>query len=168
MRKVLSGILILVFLFNIGGYYLWFSVLQLRIQEEVIKEMKKGLKEEDLCLVIADLNSEQEIKWIKPGREFRYHGEMYDVVKIKIRNQKKYLYCINDVKEKLLINRFHKNHNQTKELEKKSKIAFGLKYIPEQIQSKTFNELSDMKFPVPMNYYKSAFIEIYTPPPKVT
>jgi hypothetical protein len=65
MRKYTSILLLNIFLFNIGGYYLLFSILQFSIQQEIEQEISKNLKDQDLILITASANNEADIAWIK-------------------------------------------------------------------------------------------------------
>ena len=88
MRKYLSLILLIVVLFAGEGWYLSFIYLQHTVREEAEYEIRKGLKDEDLTLIVVTPGREQEITWTKKDREFRYRGSMYDVVRIKVREGK--------------------------------------------------------------------------------
>ena len=84
-------------------------------QKDVIKEkILSQLKEEELQVI--SLTDNKEIFWEEKGEEFLYNGEMYDVVKTKTVNGKVMLYCINDKKEKALIDKYNlvtKNNSST-------------------------------------------------------
>jgi hypothetical protein len=166
MRKPLSLLLTLIFLFNIGGYYLWFTVQQKKINEAVELQIRNGLKKEDLTLVIVPQNDENRVTWIKPAKEFRLNGEMYDVVFSKTEGQSNYYYCIIDSKEKQLIANFHRAHGSKKENDKKNKNSLSDRYIPRQ------NSLTNNNFPVRINYQiltiaiASNILKIPSPPPK--
>ena len=164
MRIYISTILILVILFNIGGYYLIFCAKQYIIQREIKQEIRKGLKDEDLSLIIVSNNDETGMCWTEPNKEFEYKGEMYDVVRIKINNQKRYYYCINDVKEKKLIVDFYKNHSSKKE-EKNIKRTLNDTYFAQQYYLMSHIIASDFHFKFDF-LYKSNFVEDLTPPPK--
>ncbi len=167
MRKLISITLVFTFLFNIGGYYLWFSVIQYGIQKEIRGEIAAGVKDEDLTLIVISDNEESEIIWIKPNKEFRYNGEMYDVVKIKDLPGKKQYYCINDTKEEQLIAAFDKTHNTKKESEKKVKRTFNYSFY---LQPSIINKLVypiGFTFPPINNFYTSSATEIHSPPPKL-
>ena len=97
--------------------------MQYKIQKEVKQKIRKGLRDEDLSIIVVSVNDESEINWIKPQKEFRYKGEMYDVVNIKIENQKKYYYCIWDVKEKQLIANYNKTNNNKQNKERIKRIS---------------------------------------------
>ena len=54
---------------------------------------------ENLLIKIAVQENTANIQWEEEGKELRLQGEMYDVVKEKMENGKKYLFCISDKKE---------------------------------------------------------------------
>jgi hypothetical protein len=167
MRKCISFILLVIFLFNVGGYYLWFSVKQNNVQKEIRNEIRKGLKESELTLIIVNINNQEGICWVKAGKEFRYKGDFYDVVKKKIKNQKLCYYCINDKKEQILISNFNKSHNSKKETEKKLKRAFSTNNYFSTRYFLTNNLYStDIKYPDLDYNNKSQIIKIPSPPPR--
>ncbi|NPA44194.1 MAG: hypothetical protein GXO49_01535, partial [Chlorobi bacterium] len=100
MKKSISLILLIVILLVSNGYYLYFKYLQNNIQKEMKQVVKSGLSEKDFSVIVVSEENEKEIIWIKKNKEFRYKGFMYDIVKTKQLNNKKYYYCINDIKEK--------------------------------------------------------------------
>jgi len=166
MRKYIALLIVPVFLFNIGGYYLWFSVLQHNLQQEIGQEIREGIKDKDLTLITVPLNDEAGISWIKPNKEFRYKGEMYDVVKIQVQHQKKLYYCMNDSKEKQLLADFNKTHNTKKDSEKKLKRSFTYNFYFQQVTSvKNFSAI-DIPFASIHILYKPGAIDIHSPPPK--
>ncbi|HEX7904937.1 MAG TPA: hypothetical protein VF487_13765 [Chitinophagaceae bacterium] len=92
-------------------------------QKEAIKEKILGqLKEEELEII--SLN-DQNIHWEEEGKEFFLNGEMYDVVITKTMDGKVMLYCINDKKEKSLIDNYNLNTKNNSSPDKKSKRGFG-------------------------------------------
>ncbi len=167
MRKLVFILLTSVFLFNTGGYYLWFSVLKQNIHKEIRQEIEKGLKEKDLSLIIVSESNKTGICWTKPDKEFKYKGEMYDVVKVKIKNQKKYYYCINDSKENRLIAHFDKSKNARKRIEKIVKRTHN-PYFPLQFSLSTNNYASNFRYVSIDIFYSSNIVDTLSPPPKST
>ena len=164
MKKLISVGILCIFLYNIGGYYLWFSILQTNIQNEIEEEIEAGSKNEDLALIIVPADNDQGICWIKPNKEFRYKGEMYDVVKIKNLPGKRYYYCLNDKKEKQLIAGFDKTHNTKKESEKRFKQNFSFYFEQFTIPKKVYP--IELTFSNIGNLYTSNIISTLFPPPK--
>jgi hypothetical protein len=165
IRKYLSAIVLMFFLFNIVGYYLWFHYVKYSIQNEVRQEIREGMADKDLTLITVPLNDESGICWIKAGKEFTFRGEMFDVVKIKISNDKKYLYCINDSKEKKLISDFSKNHESDQKA-KKLLSSFSYIYILQQGAFLNILVSSDHNFYIKSYNTASVVSEVNSPPPK--
>jgi len=140
--------------------------MQYQAQQEIQHEIKKGLKEKDLSLIVVPVNNEKDIFWVKPGKEFRYRGAMYDVVKTRIAGQKKYYYCINDVQEKQLIVRFNKNHKQKEQAARRLKRNQSNKYFPEKYSLCTNFTNFDFSFAEYSSHYKSIITVVSSPPPK--
>ena len=169
IKRLSTGILIIVFLFNSGGYYFCFRYYQHSINREVKHMIRNGLSDNQLSDINIPYQAKKQkeieklcgICWIKPGKEFSYKGQMYDVVKTTIKNGQKHYFCINDKKEKKLLAEFLKL--KTRKLEKRVKTNLIYYYLTDQICiinngiSITFNLIADQ--------YYSAFLEILTPPP---
>ena len=166
LRKYLSVILVGLFLFDLGGYYLWFSMSQKSIQKEIKHQIRAGLNEEDLTVFNLSGQNEKLFLWIKPGKEFRYQGEMYDVVKTREEEQGIVYYCICDVKEKQLIAKYNFTHNPGKDTARQIRRLLSLQYLPESIPLIYTVELSDYFYPSLTLAYLFTFPDILSPPPK--
>ena len=141
-------------------------MLRYNIQKEIRKEIKSGLKDDELTLIIESNDKKSDLQWIETGKEFRYKGEMFDVVRVKIKNEKKYYYCINDTKEKELIANFNKHHNSKKDNEKRIKRMLNNYYFPQHSFYLINTYVSDFVY-VPFDFHnKSNVIDILSPPPK--
>jgi hypothetical protein len=153
------------FLFNIGGYYLWFSYVKNNIQKEIRREIRLGLSEKDLTLISVPVNDESGICWIKPGKEFTFNGKMYDVVKITINNNRKIYYCIDDVKEKNLIAGFSKIPESN---QKARKLLAGFHYIYVIHPESFFHiiETANLDYCIKSFDTASSVKEVTIPPPK--
>jgi len=66
------------------------------------KEVLLNTPDNSLEIFVAEEYSEK-IYWEKKDKEFILGGVMFDVVRIKKSNGKTFLYCINDKKEKQLL-----------------------------------------------------------------
>lgn len=166
MRKLFIIFFTLIFLFNNGCYYLLFNALQSKVQKEVAELIRKGMKEEDLTQVVVQLKGQSEISWIKPGKEFSYKGQLYDVVRSKINEHKVYYYCLNDQKEKQLVSSAHKLNETRKDIDKKVKRTGTDRYVPHKILLDNFIYPSDIKYTIPDIYLVSISLIIPSPPPK--
>ncbi len=108
IRRILIGLLIVIFLYGSGGYYYCFSFYQYSIKREIKQLIRKGINENELTEITVPYSGVTQtiterycgIVWIKPAKEFKYHGQMFDVVKSSLKDGKKHFLCINDKKEK--------------------------------------------------------------------
>ncbi len=166
MRKYISFILLIIILFISNGYHLYFKYLQHNIQHEIKHKIKNGLNENELFVIVVSTNNEKEIEWTKKNKEFRYKGEMYDLVKIKIKNNKKIYYCINDVKEEHLIANFTKQNRRRNKILLRLKKLLNNKYFPKTYSVNNKILQANIYFTEYQFLYKSRFKEILSPPPK--
>ena len=166
MRKLILIFLVFIFLLGNGCYYMLFSILQYRMQNEIAQQISKGMKEEDLTLVIIPVKGESGLCWIKKGKEFRYDGQLYDVVYSKLNEHKIYYYCFNDQKEKQFIAVSHKMTDTKKQLDKKIKSTYSDRYIPREITLDNFTYPSLIKYILSNISLSSNNIKIPSPPPK--
>ena len=162
MKKIISKILIAAFIFNIFGVPFAFKVVQINIKYEVRREIKAGANDNELEIIFAD---DEFIHWIFRGKEFRYKDEMYDVVKSKVIDNKKYYYCICDKKEKDLINQYNKtNSSKTENIIKNIKtILLFFDGIPNLLNFVFFNYII---YNYLINLIEN-YIVIPSPPPKI-
>ncbi len=87
-----------------------------------MEQANKPSKEEMIELLIFNKKDIQEgkinFRWIH-SREFKYNGDMYDIVKKEETDRQLFFYCINDTKEKKLEEEFekrvHKNSSEDKQ-----------------------------------------------------
>lgn len=145
---------------------MYFKYLQHNIQQEINNEIKEGLNEKDLSVVIIPLKDENKIIWTKKNKEFKYKGLMYDVVKTKIKNGKKYYYCINDVKEKQLITSFFRNNRRKNKFLFKLKKNLSKKYLSKKFSTKVSIKNTNVFVFENQAFYKSKILEVLSPPPK--
>ena len=139
-----------------------------KVQKESIKEkIIAQLKEEDLEVVSF---SNKNIYWEEEGKEFYLNGEMYDVVKTKTINGKLMLYCINDKKEKQLIDNYNSITKNNSSSDKK-----GKNIVDNSINLFVYSEEESTResFRISLNKYSSFISPLaqntagkFSPPPK--
>ncbi len=167
MKRIISIILLVLILFNSNGYFLFFNYLQQNLQQEIKREIRKGLNQKDLTLIVISAKNQKEICWIKKGREFKYQDLMYDVVSFREKGNKMYYYCINDVKEKNLI-AFYTSHNR-----RRNRVLLKLRKVLSQKYFPIFFSLNinvnkvDVFSKEYIENYIAIYIETLSPPPKV-
>ncbi|MCC9138432.1 hypothetical protein ACFSKU_12685 [Pontibacter silvestris] len=105
MRRITSIWLLFVFLLPISSTYISFKFRQHHIRKEIKRQLKSGVNEDKLVLLKIPVSKE-----VSPGkdfkrmheREFRYKGNMYDIVKQEKRGEITWYWCIWDKQETAL------------------------------------------------------------------
>ena len=102
MKKSLSILIAILFIYNSVGYLIAFKSLQYGIKKEIKSKILGNLDEKELVLIKFLSHPDQQqyklFHW-KEENEFEYNGNMFDVVKQYSVNDTIYYYCINDLKE---------------------------------------------------------------------
>lgn len=164
-RRFVSIVFSLILLFNYYGYYVWFNVLQHKIRTEIKAMIRNGIKDAELTVIEVQDGLESNISWIKPGKEFTFKGEMFDVVRSKTEHSRTIYYCINDKKEKQLIADFIHKGEWMKKSRRMLTPTFSVYLIPTgsliDIQIP-----SDHPFFPPEESLLSKIHEVPYPPPK--
>ena len=116
-------------------------------------------------------NNKIDFRWIH-SREFKYNGDMYDIVKKKETDEQLIVYVINDTKEKKLEEEFEKrvHKNSTEDKQRSTINSFNFISISEPVQSELIGIaiINEAVF----NYwrtdiYKSIHPDIPSPPPRL-
>lgn len=170
MKKVISIVIILVLFYSMVGYYIDFKIEQFQLKESIKERLIKKLPDNELTLLKISHEKLNRLNWTEEGREFRYEGNMYDVVKIKIVGDTAYYYCFNDEKENKLITSVDKlikeqTHNtKSKNSNKKPVINY---FFNKSILSFAANETIFHYFDY-SPIYTSLKPDILSPPPKAS
>ncbi len=102
MKRTFSIVLLLVFVFNTGGFILLFRIQQVQIRKEIKRQIKDNLDSQELAIIRVTAENQNQLHW-EHAKEFRYGGMMYDVVKkVVIDNLTTVYYCITDTQETTL------------------------------------------------------------------
>jgi hypothetical protein len=126
------------------------------------------LPESSLEIIVAE--ETKNIQWQDDGKEFSLNGEMFDVTKIKKENGKTVLYCINDKKEKELLQNFAKAMKADAANGKSGKLGIKFQFTDYIITSveKPGGQISRIgtKFTVYNSALSFTIKEITAPPPR--
>ena len=173
---MLSALLLSIFLFNIIGYYFLFKIQQYEVRKEIKSKIKNNVPENDLILLSFHPSSKEysEIEWIK-NHEFRYKGQLFDIVRLARDNDGTIRYkCINDKQEEILFENLDEWVQKHMESESNSDPSsknilklFSIVYFSStQVyfleQNTTLSLKSDYIF-----HYSSPALEIISPPPQL-
>jgi hypothetical protein len=169
MKKILSLVLVFVFFYGIMGFYLNFEIQQYKIKEEIKERIIHNLPEKELTLLRISSSDKEKITWTENDKEFRYNGNMYDVVKIKAGTDTTYYYCFNDEKEsKLFVNldklvKEQTDNSQSRTNQKKQDITY---FFHELSYTQCLTEIPFLYFNYPSRY-KSFYTDVLSPPPRI-
>ena len=170
VKKILILQLLTILAFSQVGYYFFYTIKQYQIREAVKHQLLGALPESSLQIFAAD---NEKIVWEENEKEFSIDGEMYDIAKIKIVENKKYFYCLSDTKETALINEFvktvQKKTDNKQEKDSKDHFKFQtLSFQPfEETVAKHFFKSNKTIFPIFKQNPISVVFSVIGPPPKV-
>lgn len=99
MKNAISYIVLAVFVHHIIGFYPYFRYQQSNIRSQIKKQIKSGLSDSNLTEIVVNGANMHLVHWTKEGEEFRYRGEMYDIVRTEIRDNGTAYVCMNDMQE---------------------------------------------------------------------
>ena len=104
MRRLLSAILLMVFLFNLGGYYAFFSVLRIKASRELSAQLDQGVYDEQQTIEVnLPLTLPYPIQgagFERSKQFFTIGEEHYQVVKHKYENDVLTIVCVKDERSK--------------------------------------------------------------------
>lgn len=102
MRVLPAISLLFLLLFQTASHLFVFKIQQYQIRKEIKRQIKAGVSEEELVLLkiplALELSPNNVFKRME-AHEFRYHGEMYDVVRQEQHGDTTWYYCLWDEKE---------------------------------------------------------------------
>ena len=169
MKKILSILLVFVFFYSFVGYYLNFAIEQCGIKEEVKEKIIHHLPDKYLTIIKVSSKDRKKITWTEEGNEFRFGGDLYDVVKTRQENGITYYSCFCDVKENQLIANLDKlvkdqtDHSKSRTIQKRLQINL---FFHDGMLSKSLNN-------APVDYfsytpgYKLIYTDVLSPPPRL-
>ena len=111
--------LVVLFVYNSFGYLLLYfpikTIVKHFVQESV---QEKNIDRDELSVLVFNVNDLAQNKyafiWIKPEKEFRFNGEMYDVEYKRVKGDSVYYTCYFDVEENFLEKIFALQNNDFK------------------------------------------------------
>lgn len=174
MKGFCAILLTLIFTFNLVGYLVVFKVQQYQIRREIIHNIERGIPESQLTCITVNQENKNKIIW-KHKKEFRYQGEMYDVVKVeKLDEETTVYYCINDSQETHLFAKLDKHLKKTGKNKNQQnfplKIVFKILPKPDSRFGNLIDTVSEVNQKSNFKYaefYTSPELEISSPPPRI-
>jgi hypothetical protein len=128
LKRITSILLLLVFLFNVGGYYIVFWGLRVHADHTLAKRLDEGLyageETVELKIPVTLPYPLQPGGYERVDGKFEHNGEYYKLVKQKHAHDTLYVVCIRDNQEKKLVKTMHDYANMINEIPSSSKNAF--------------------------------------------
>lgn len=173
MKQLISWIILLLFLTNIGGFFYVFKIKEYAIKKEIKTKIKKDVPKDELCtFIITDANSHK-FEW-EHSKEFRFNGMMYDVVYKTVNDDgTTTLECVSDVQEtqlfkdlnNYLVKEITNQNNGKHPLVEFHNFLNNLIFIPDVTCIYPNEVISNSVIMELPQYYTNPFIQgIYTPP----
>jgi len=106
LKKIVSILLLLALWLSSIGYFHIFRMIQADIRHEIKKHLEQNIPDSELTRITFSVSDKPE--WIRKDKEFRYMGQMYDIVRTGEENGLTVYYCIDDVDESLLVGKMEK------------------------------------------------------------
>ncbi len=156
------------------GYYIVFNMIQFQVKDEVKHILKHSVPQEDLVLISISDADESQLIWTKPNKEFRFQGEMYDIVDIIKKGNKTLYRCLHDFKESKLFAHLDVHINNyiahNAEQQNKAKSFFNVMaklffFQSEESQIVGKDPIENVYYHYTENY-KSVTIDLLNPPPE--
>ena len=118
LKKLIAIMFLILFLFNVGGYYLVFWALRSQAKSNLLHRLDADEYASDDIEVLTipiDINLPYPVSQ-KPGYqqtdgEFEHNGSHFNIVKQKIENDTLYLVCVKNHQEKKLVSKLNEYSN---------------------------------------------------------
>jgi hypothetical protein len=175
LRKILSILILSVFIYNAIGFLAVHQALSAYYKYLGMKQVEKPSEKELIELLIFNkkdiLSNRIDFRWIH-SREFKYNGDMYDIVEKKETNDQLIVYCINDTKEKKLEEEFEKRvrKNSSGDKNRPNINNINFNFLSEPAQTEGLNLCLVFRvefFCFDTNLYKSFLTDTPSPPPRL-
>lgn len=128
LNRVAAFTLLALLFFSVAGNYLLFKTEQYGVRAAVNVKLEGKSGSENIQSVLITPGEEEHFTWMRTGKEFRYKGCLYDVVKVEKRSNGVVYYCLCDNDENALIEKLvHElQRNASENKEPLGKIALNL------------------------------------------
>ncbi len=174
-KKYISSLLILLMVFNSFGYVVAFFQMKFIFKNIGFEKTIGILPEHQLTILkIPQKDLSGNMEFIEfDETEFSYYGKMYDVIRKEISGSDVIFYCYNDENEDALNTAFtyfvqqntkpNIDNPVTNLIKNLIKDAYFVKYLS-RINQNSFCEF----ILINIQPYRNVFLEVITPPPKVS
>lgn len=169
---------LLILILPFAGTYLLFKHRQYQVKTQIKQKIKEGVSEDELFLITIPFSLEETsnsvFKRISP-KEFKYFGEMYDIVRQASMGDTTYYWCIWDKEGTALFSKLDElfakawGNDPIKESNSERLISFFKGLFTPPLTKINFNYNVNFFKKIDnyiLNFLPDVFIQVLTPPPK--
>jgi hypothetical protein len=176
MKSILSFTIFFTFLIKMGGYFTYLSIEREIVRERIERQIIHHLPTSDLVRIVANPANIAEIKWERQNKEFKFKGDLYDIVSVEIKDGVKHYICIRDKEETALaakIDALLDQESQHLPFDANAKHFLSLLLEPLTIQASPsfvfgfFFDKYPFSFPEVFLLFTSNITSILKPPPQL-
>jgi hypothetical protein len=179
LKKAISIVLLTLFLFNVGGYYLAFWALEYKVNNDLTVRLDRNQYSEsetfELKVPVALPYPVYQTEYERVDGKFEYNGEFYKLVKHKLQNDTLYIVCIKNLDQKELVNTITDYVNISNDLPGTAKKAINFfgkllkEYDSHPVMTIVSNQswTSDLSYKTGTQHLVMELKKIPSPPPKV-
>jgi hypothetical protein len=181
LKKAVSIILLLVFLFNVGGYYLVFWGLRLQSDKELAQRLDANLYDQDETVEIKiPLSLPYPIYgdgFERVNGAFEHNGEFFKLIKQSYENDTLYVVCIRDHETRQLVNTMTDYVQLTDGLDDSTPTEKALHYLTQLVKDFYSQEgvclLHEFRFAMRVMFrefpqsFNQPEIAVHAPPPRI-
>lgn len=178
MKRTLAILLLLAFLFNVGGHYIFFWGLHHQANQKLTQRLDADEYTADetieLKFPISLPYPLQNNGFERVNGKFEHRGHLYTLVKQKLENDTIYIVCIADVKGKQILDSMREYASKTAEVPANSKTSgFFSKLLHDfekiesaQLESTTGWTMNISSVEIPLRF-SNLQLQLDAPPPRV-
>lgn len=165
---VIRGLSLLMFvalLANCSGPFCSFLICRTKLRQVVESRMEESLPDSLLIVFHLPESSTADFHWTREGKEFVFHDEMYDVVRIKNENGRKVFLCLKDTLEKKLISDYAKRETNSRNPVRHIR-SLTISWIDSTMVYIHLATATEVQYITWSDDFKSEAREILSPPPE--
>lgn len=177
MKRFLSIFLVLLIVFNTGGFLFVYFQIGNCFKQIAFNKIDNYIPLDNLELIRINVKSPEysnkDIFERINEREFSYFGKMYDIYKEEISGDTLSLYCVSDEKEDVINYAIYtyindkKNDNSNSALENIIKIFITIALAPAETNYNSINIFNNISFLYQISY-QNILLDVPSPPPRVS
>lgn len=177
MKRTLSIIFLLVFIYNIAGFFVVFKIEQYAAKDEMkayISQNPANAELEKIVISNEVMDSRASgFRMFDDNKEFTFNGKLYDIIKSTSDGKFTTFYCLNDKNEERIISNLyeHVQRNTDQNIPSRDNAMKLIKNIIKEALPNEYSSLCNVPFKeihfttvftdLPQNY-----IPVASPPPK--